>query len=125
MAKQKSDFKAPPWTCKTKYVDDNFILVTEENIKNAKVLGRVFYIWEVGEKISTFLGHIDLRPRLLPCKIKIENHPLKLNAEIIWIQQEESREEYAEFGKSILNYLKEKKLFIRPTDTLISYLKIT
>lgn len=123
MAKQKSDLKAAPWSVATKYVNDNFILVTNDNIKNAKVLGRVFYIWEVGEKASIYKGHIDLRPRLVPCRVMVENHPLGLNSEV-YIKEEESREEYAEFGKHILTLLSKKELFIRPTDKLINYSKI-
>lgn len=88
-------------------------------------MGRVFYIWEVEEKMSTYFGHIDLRPRMMPCRLQVTKHPLGLNfVEGCWIKEEESREEYAEFGKSILSAMNEKKLFIKPTDTIINYLKI-
>lgn len=125
MAKQKSDFKTSPWTIKSEYVATNFVLVTESNIKNAKVMGRVFYIWEVEDKMATYLGHIDLRPRMMPCRLQITRHPLGLNfVEGIWIKEEESREEYEKFGKQIVKYMNDKMLFVRMSDSIINYLKI-
>ena len=125
MSKPKSDLKTSPWTIKSEYVSTNFVLVTPDNIKNAKVLGRVFYIWEVGEKISTYLGHIDLRPRIVPCRLQVVKHPLGLNfVDGVWVKEEETREDYEKFGKQIVKYMNDKMLFVRMSDTIINYFKI-
>lgn len=88
-------------------------------------MGRVFYIWDVGEKMSTYLGHIDLRPRMMPCRLQVIKHPLGLNfVDGCWIKEEETREDYMVLGNIIKKAMYDKMLFVRMSDTIVNYLKI-
>lgn len=123
---KKNSFAKGPWEMKKAEVD-TFIKVTPTNLKQAKVIGRIFYVIEKSGNKFFYNGCFAIEPCLLKgwwdwpwmphMKAKTEFYSVK-------IDNDGSRDEWAAFYKYMLDSHVEKgELYIKQGDPILKYIK--
>lgn len=107
--------KQPKSRSTSKKAVENLVQVTELNRKHCIVVGRMCYVYQKSTTAFTALGSFDIRPRITPGWHDFNG--VKFKAE-----KEETREEYAEAFRSVLNlHISKGMLYINPDEPLIKY----
>lgn len=106
-----------------------FIPVTELNRKNAIVQGRIIYVISEMGKVITYRGFKVIDPCFDKGRWRIDHLPFAKNvpgkAFETYIFTGVDRNDWAKDWKAIIDKgIKEKELFIKPSDPIIQYFKI-
>lgn len=128
--KPKADaYWRAPWEMK-KGEFETFIKVTPTNIKQAKTIGRIFYIIEKNGNKYTFCGVMTIDP----CYTKgwwrwphlpfVQRPPAFKNATHfkIYLDSDKSRDEWTEDYKALFQ-IYDDRLYIRQEDPILTYIK--
>lgn len=126
MAK-KSKLSESPWAM-TKREFQKFIPITEANRENAKKIGRIFYLINVNGKSITYRGFVVLDPCFTKGKWKVNHAPFQKSVPDplfdVYFSSDMIRQDWVSFWKKFLDdNIKQRELFILPTDPLIQYYK--
>jgi hypothetical protein len=118
-----SVFLSAPWKMKSKEFD-GYIPVTESNKKEAIINGRCLYVIEVYGSVITYRGFINMRPRLVKCRLSITGHP-HLKDSSLYISEDEDLDQYKKSFVTLFDKLiKEKTLYIKLTDPITKYTRV-
>lgn len=123
---KKKTFAEGPWTIKKAEVD-TFAKVTEDNRKQAIVIGRILYIIAKDGNVYTYCGAMTIDPCLLKGWWKWPFLPFVNQSKShfrVFVESDMSRDDWAVEYKGLIDkYINEGTLYIKREDPILTYIK--
>lgn len=115
-----------PWNMKKNAIKD-FIQVTEDNRKNAIVVGRILYVIDLNGSVYQFRGTFSIDPCFTkgwfryPLKPWQNNFPGHIK---VFMPEDIDYNAWASQNKFLIDdYIFKKTLYIKPTDPILKFFK--
>ena len=106
---------------KNKDVADNYILITNKNKDILLLHGRILYvIVQKGATDSEIRGWFELRPRLKKGWLSME-HAKIIDSQSFFIKEDEHIDDYKDFGRYLLKYIEQGRLYTKVGEPLTKY----
>ena len=125
-AEKKKTFANAPWTMKKAEVD-TFAKVTEDNRKQAIIIGRILYIISKEGNVYTYNGCMTIDPCYYKGWWRWPHLPFVTKEKTHWrvyIDSDKSRDEWAaEYKVRIDKYIQNGELYLKREDPILTYIK--